>query len=69
VLERIAAGIVVGLLEWLGKRHAVREADVDAAVLRAAGASVREWLQADRNRARRLADAVGESEGPRAPAD
>jgi hypothetical protein len=69
MLERIAAGIVIGLLEWLGKRRAVREADVDAAFLRAAGASVREWLQADRARARRLADAVGEADGHRAPED
>jgi hypothetical protein len=69
MLERIAAGIVIGLLEWLGKRRAVREADVDAAFLRAAGASVREWLREDRARAGRVADAVGEADGPRAPAD
>jgi hypothetical protein len=69
MLERIAAGIVVGLLDWLGKRRAVREADVDAAFLRAAGASVREWLREDRARARRLADAVGETDGHSPPAD
>jgi hypothetical protein len=69
MLERIAAGIVIGLLEWLGKRRAVAEADVDAAFLRSAGASVREWLQADRARARRLADAVGETDGHSPPKD
>jgi len=69
MLERIAAGIVIGLLEWLGKRRAVREADIDAAFLRSAGAAVREWLREDRARARRLADAVGEADGHRAPED
>jgi len=69
MLERIAAGIVIGLLEWLGRRRAVREADVDAAFLRAAGASVREWLREDRARARRIADAVGETDGNSPPAD
>ena len=69
MLERIAAGIVIGLLEWLGKRHAVREADVDARFLRAAGDAVREWLREDRARARRFADAVGEADGHSAPKD
>ena len=69
MLERIAAGIVIGLLEWLGKRRAVAEADVDAAFLRATGSSVREWLREDRARARRLADARGESDWHSAPKD
>ena len=69
MLERIAAGIVIGLLEWLGKRRAVAEADVDAAFLRAAGSSVREWLREDRARARRVSDAVGEADGDSPPKD
>lgn len=69
MLERIAAGIVVGLLSWLEKRRAVREADFDAAFLRHTGDSLRMWLQADRARSRRLADAVGEADGHSAPKD
>jgi hypothetical protein len=69
MLERIAAGIVIGLLEWLGKRRAVAEADVDADFLRAAGSSVREWLREDRARARRIADAIGETDGNSPPKD
>lgn len=69
MLERITAGIVVGLLSWLEKRRAVQAADVDAAFLRRTGAAVRDWMREDGDRRRRLADARGESDGNCPPSD
>jgi hypothetical protein len=69
MLERIVAGIVVGLVAWLEKRKALQAADVDAAFLRRTGDSLRVWLQQDRDRRRRVADARGESDWHSPPED
>lgn len=69
MLERIAAGIVLGLLAWLERRRTAREADVDADFLRRTGDGVRQWLLEDRARQRRLSDARGESDWHSPPKD
>jgi hypothetical protein len=51
MLERFLAALALGIIDHLSRRTA-RDADPDSALLQRGGASVREWLHANRARSR-----------------